>query len=152
MPKSSTPGLLLMMVRLFVPLARRAWIRFAGMPQRPKPPMRIVAPSGMSATAASALGRTLFMASGLQLFAPAPGCDEDVLEPVAGRQILTQIAQQLDKRVERDADRIGVGGGDVLPDAGGTRRQARGVREASSRKGQPLVAHPVADDLHERAG
>src|ERR1700730_16981482 len=82
-------------------------------------------------TGASALRRTLSMASALQLFAPAPACDEDILEPVAGRQILSQVAQQLDQRIERGADRIGVGGGDILPDVGGTRRQARGVDEAS---------------------
>src|SRR6266849_7559136 len=152
MPKSSTPGLLLMIVSRVVPLARRAWIRFSGMPQRPKPPMRIEAPSGMSATAASALGRTLFMASALQPFAPASGSDEDLLEPVARRQILSQVAEQLDQRIERDTDRIGVGGGDVLPDVGGTRRQARGVHEASSGQSETLVAHPVADNLHQRAG
>src|SRR6202521_5755180 len=126
MPKSSTPGLLLMTVRRVVPLARRAWIRFSGMPQRPKPPMRIVAPSGMRATAASALGRTLFIGSALQLFAPAPGGDEDIVELVARRQILSQFLQPLDQRVERGTDRIGVGGGDVFPDVGWTRRQARG--------------------------
>ena len=92
------------------------------------------------------------MASALQLLAPAPGCDEDLLEAVAGFQIPSHLAQQLDQRVERDADRIGVGRGDVLPDVGRTRRQAGGVHEASSRKGEPFVAHPVADDLHQRAG
>ena len=61
MPKSSTPALLLMTVRLPVPFARSAPIRFSGIPQRPKPPIRMEAPSGMSATAASALGSTLFM-------------------------------------------------------------------------------------------
>ena len=44
-----------------MPRACSAWIRFSGMPHSPKPPMRIVAPSGMRATAASALGSTLFM-------------------------------------------------------------------------------------------
>src|SRR5580692_1782657 len=54
MPKSSTPALLLTMVRSLVPLRRTAAIRFSGMPHKPKPPMRIVAPSGSFAMAASA--------------------------------------------------------------------------------------------------
>src|SRR5713226_528027 len=54
MPKSSTPALLLTMVRSFVPLRRTAAMRFSGMPQRPKPPMRMVAPSWILSMAASA--------------------------------------------------------------------------------------------------
>src|SRR6266852_8214823 len=54
MPKSSTPALLLTMVRSFVPLRRTAAMRFSGMPQRPKPPMRMVAPSWIFSMAASA--------------------------------------------------------------------------------------------------
>src|SRR5580704_1437300 len=54
MPKSSTPALLLTMVRSLVPLRRTAAIRFSGMPHKPKPPMRIVAPSGSFSMAASA--------------------------------------------------------------------------------------------------
>src|SRR6266481_5669982 len=54
MPKSSTPALLLTMVRSFTPLRRTAAIRFSGMPQSPKPPIRIVAPSRTFAMAASA--------------------------------------------------------------------------------------------------
>ena len=61
MPKSSTPALLLMTVRSFVPRACSAWIRFSGMPHRPKPPIRIVAPSGSARPPPPRSGRTLFM-------------------------------------------------------------------------------------------
>src|SRR5436853_1686736 len=44
-PKSSTPALLLTIVRSFAPLRRTAAMRFSGIPQSPKPPMSIVAPS-----------------------------------------------------------------------------------------------------------
>src|SRR5229473_6931989 len=54
MPKSSTPALLLTMVRSFVPLRRTAAMRFSGMPQRPKPPIRMVTPSRILSMAASA--------------------------------------------------------------------------------------------------
>src|SRR5258705_10027278 len=50
-----------MTVRSFVPRARSAAMRFSGMPHSPKPPIIIVAPSGMSATASSAFARTLFI-------------------------------------------------------------------------------------------
>src|SRR5439155_791698 len=59
-PKVFTPALLLITVRSFVPLRRIASIRFSGMPHRPNPPTMMLAPSGTSATAASALGKTLF--------------------------------------------------------------------------------------------
>src|SRR6059058_4989880 len=38
-------------------------MRFSGMPHRPKPPIMIVAPSGIRATASAALASTLFIAS-----------------------------------------------------------------------------------------
>src|SRR5437773_3956072 len=59
-PKVFTPALLLITVRSFVPLRRIASIRFSGMPHSPNPPTMMVAPSSTSATAASALGKTLF--------------------------------------------------------------------------------------------
>src|SRR5260370_23186475 len=59
MPKSDVPGLLEIAVRFFVPARRSAAIRFSGMPQTPKPPIRIEAPSGMRRTAASALATLL---------------------------------------------------------------------------------------------
>src|ERR1044071_1970787 len=52
-----------MSVRFFTPFLARAAMRFSGFPHRPKPPDITVAPSGMSATAASALATTLFMSS-----------------------------------------------------------------------------------------
>src|ERR1700712_3867289 len=60
MPNSSTPALLLMTVSPLVPLALRAAMRVSGIPHSPKPPIIIVAPSGMRATASSAPGSTLF--------------------------------------------------------------------------------------------
>jgi len=60
MPKSSMPALLLMTVSPCVPRAWRAEMRCSGMPHRPKPPIMMVAPSGMRDTASSALASTLF--------------------------------------------------------------------------------------------
>src|SRR5580700_3907299 len=53
MPKLSIPALLLTMVKSFTPLRRTAAMRFSGMPQRPKPPIRMVAPSWRFSMAAS---------------------------------------------------------------------------------------------------
>src|SRR5215831_21199420 len=50
-----------MSVRFFTPFFASAAMRFSGFPHRPNPPDITVAPSGMSATAASALPTTLFM-------------------------------------------------------------------------------------------
>src|SRR2546426_439837 len=61
MPKSSTPALLLTTVRFFVPLRRTAAMRFSGMPHKPKPPMRMVAPSVSFSMAASAEAMRLSM-------------------------------------------------------------------------------------------
>jgi penicillin-insensitive murein DD-endopeptidase len=61
-PKSSTPQLLETKVRSFTPSSFRARMEFSGMPQRPNPPARIVAPEGTSATASRAVAKTLFMA------------------------------------------------------------------------------------------
>ena len=44
-PKSSTPALLLTIVRSLVPLRLTAAIKFSGIPQSPNPPIRMVAPS-----------------------------------------------------------------------------------------------------------
>src|SRR5215475_9036565 len=52
-----------MSVRFFTPFLPSAAMRFSGFPHRPNPPDITVAPSGMSATAASALATTLFMSS-----------------------------------------------------------------------------------------
>ena len=61
MPSPSTPTLLLMVYRFFVPLRANARIRFSGIPQSPKPPTIMVAPSNTSWMASSALATTLFM-------------------------------------------------------------------------------------------
>src|SRR5580692_6898726 len=60
-PTPSTPTLLLMVLRFFVPLRASARIRFSGMPHRPKPPIMIDAPSNTSRMASSALATTLFI-------------------------------------------------------------------------------------------
>src|SRR5215469_5440369 len=60
MPNPSTPTLLLIVFRSLTPLSTSARMRFSGMPQRPKPPIIMVAPSGMSPTAWSELAITLF--------------------------------------------------------------------------------------------
>jgi len=49
-------------VRPFVPRSRSARMRVSGIPHNPNPPTMTLAPSGISATAASALGSTLFIA------------------------------------------------------------------------------------------
>src|SRR5437588_2827701 len=55
MPNPSTPALLLMVVRFLTPFFTKARIRFSGFPHSPKPPTMMLAPSGMSWTASSAL-------------------------------------------------------------------------------------------------
>ena len=155
MPKSSTPALLLMTVRSRVPRACSAWIRFSGMPHRPKPPIRIVAPSGMRATAASALGSTLFIAgdytersagAGATSAAPArhslAASKTSVSRVAASRGRRRSSCSSGDQRVERRADLVGVGGGDVLPDVGRARRQPRGVDQAAAGQRQALLAAP----------
>src|SRR5712692_9926111 len=54
MPKSSTPALFEATIRFLQPLRRSAAIRFSGMPQSPKPPIKMVAPSRTCSMAASA--------------------------------------------------------------------------------------------------
>src|SRR6478735_6383036 len=53
-PQSSTPQLLLTMLRSVVPCASSASMRAIGLPESPKPPTARLAPSGMSATASAA--------------------------------------------------------------------------------------------------
>src|SRR5215467_1424930 len=58
-PTSPLPALLLTMIRSFAPCAIRASISSSGMPEPPKPPTRMVAPSRTSASAASIEGEIL---------------------------------------------------------------------------------------------
>src|SRR5579864_8132888 len=53
-----------MVVRFFTPFLTRARMRFSGLPHRPKPPIMMLAPSGTSRTASSALATTLFIRGG----------------------------------------------------------------------------------------
>ncbi len=64
MPNPSTPALLETIVRSFVPLRLTAAMRFSGMPQRPKPPMRMVMPFFRLAMAASGEEMRLSMGEG----------------------------------------------------------------------------------------
>src|SRR6267154_3460991 len=64
MPKPSTPALLETMVRSFVPARWTAAMRFSGMPQRPKPPMRMVMPFFRLVMAASGEEMRLSMGEG----------------------------------------------------------------------------------------
>src|SRR5512140_3102062 len=77
-PSSVVPQLLEMISRSRTPLRWTAAMRFSGFPHNPKPPTIRVVPSGISATAASALVQTLFMAWSLgtvtRLAAPVPPC------------------------------------------------------------------------------
>src|SRR5258706_6825561 len=82
MPKSSTPALLLMTVRPMVPRARSAAMRCSGIPHSPKPPIIIVAPSGMSATASSAFARTLFI-SGILSSKMSPPVHPDLEQAIS---------------------------------------------------------------------
>src|SRR5260370_42694562 len=61
---SLVPQLLLIAVIFFVPLRASAWIKLFGKPAPPKPPNMIVAPSGISATAASRFGQTFWFIGG----------------------------------------------------------------------------------------
>src|ERR1017187_5034013 len=58
-PNSSTPTLLLMVLRFLTPFFTSARIRFSGIPHSPNPPTMMVAPSLISATASSAFANTL---------------------------------------------------------------------------------------------
>src|SRR5436190_12795618 len=102
-PKSSTPGLLLMTVRLRVPRACSARMRFSGRPHRPKPPHITEAPSAIIATASSALFNTLLMSVIIlhQLGPPLRRRREDLLDRVAAPQITAQPRPPLDETVKR---------------------------------------------------
>ena len=58
-PKSSTPALFETAVKSFVPVSLKAFIKFSGIPHKPKPPTVTVHPFGMSATASAAFSHTL---------------------------------------------------------------------------------------------
>src|SRR5438045_2501747 len=120
-PNSSTPGLLLMIVRLRVPRLCSALMRCSGRPHSPKPPHMTLAPSAMSATASSALFITFFMSVIIlhQFRTPLRGRREDCLNGIAAPEIAAEPCQPLDQTVERIADRIGVGETDIAPDVSG---------------------------------
>ena len=58
------PQLLEMTVRFFTPRRASSRMQFSGLPDRPKPPDMITAPSCMSCRAFSAFSKTLFIAPG----------------------------------------------------------------------------------------
>src|SRR3954468_1881265 len=61
MPNSSRPALFETRVRFLAPESRRAATRFSAMPQTPKPPSRIVAPSLTREAASAAVAMVLFI-------------------------------------------------------------------------------------------
>src|SRR5205809_6694758 len=67
----------------------------------------------------------------LEARAPVGRVLEHVGELVAVLQVFAQVLQNPDQRVERGADLVGVGGGNVAPDVGGARGEARRVGEPS---------------------
>src|SRR3954471_4706813 len=70
--------------------------------------------------------------SGLQRVAPAVGARKDLGQLLPLGKITPEILQDSDQRIERRPDLIGVRGGDVLPDIGGARRQARGIGQTTA--------------------
>src|SRR4030095_7228443 len=152
-PKSSTPGLLLMTVRLRVPRACSALMRFSGRPHRPKPPHMMVAPSGMRATASAALVITLFMSVIIlhQLGAPLRRCCEDRLDRLAVPEIAAELRQARDQTIERVPDRIRIGQTDVTPDIGWTWCDACRIAQSAPGHPQPFDAGGCTDRLHQRA-
>src|SRR5512132_78962 len=140
-PNSSTPGLLLMMVRSRVPRLCSALMRFSGSPHRPKPPHITVAPLGINATASSALFNSLFMSVIIlhQFRAPFRGRRENGFDGVAAPQIAAKLRQPLNEAVERVANRIRIRETDVAPHVSGTRRQSRRIDETAPGHAQPLT-------------
>jgi hypothetical protein len=68
-PASALPALLFTMVRLRAPCAINVSMSAEGMPALPKPPIMMVAPSGMSASAASGEAKILLI-MGRRIIAP----------------------------------------------------------------------------------
>src|SRR6185295_19024265 len=130
-----------MIVRSRVPRSCSALMRFSGSPHKPNPPHITVAPSGMSATASSALLNTLSMSVIIlhQLRAPLRGRGENGLDGVTAAQVSTQLRETLDQAVERLLDRVGIGEADVSPDVRGTRCQPRGVHQSAPGHPQALA-------------
>src|SRR5690349_11859245 len=176
MPKLSTPALLLMMVRFLEPRRFKAAIRFSGMPQSPKPPIMIVAPSGTTATASSAVASTLsigyvgwrrcpptnvqsnrsIVPRVIRLAIPqarTPACA--LFEPGGGDgrgQIIANLLQIGDEGIEREFDVAGVALQDLGPHRGGTRRQTGRVRQAGAGQAEAGFAGPLTGDAHQAAG
>ena len=185
MPKSSTPALLLMTVRSFVPRACSALIRFSGNAAQAEAAhhdRRAVGDQRDRVLGAlehlvhrldysvhhedrgheevtSDLGAVGVLVpqrrSRLSDFAalpPAVGAAEHLDQPLASSRSARRSAAPRSGASSACPDLVGVGGGDVLPDSGRARREARGVEEPASGERQAVVADGVADDLHQRAG
>src|SRR5262245_35254353 len=152
-PKSSTPGLLLTIVRLRVPRACRARMRFSGRPHRPKPPHMTVAPSGMSATASAALSITLFMSVIILHQFGAPLCrrGENGFDRLAAPEITAQLCEARNETVQRVAKRICVRQTDIAPHVGRTRCESGAVDQSATSHPQTVCSSRRSDRLHERA-
>src|SRR5438132_5450576 len=132
-------------------------MRFAGIPQRPKPPIRMEAPSGTSATAASALASTLFMVAWIrlcrrpssQLRPPAAGVFKDVRQAIATFEVVAEILENRNERIECRTNLVRIRHCDIAPNLGRARRQSRRVDEPSPCQIQTILANGFADHMHE---
>src|SRR5215469_805176 len=148
MPKSSTPALLLTTVRSLVPLRRTAPIRFSGMPQSPKPPIRMVMPSRRLATAASADATRLStrvpqwslpqMPESRKLPSNSKAAQKlvefvggiEVGFEFAGTEALAQIVDAAGKQIERGRENLTIGKHNVAPGCIGAPGKAQRIAKA----------------------
>ena len=84
--------------------------------------------------------------------APPRRFSKDVGERVAVRKIAPEILQDGDQRIERRADLVGVGRGDVFPDVGRAGREPRRIGESFAGECQAVRTDGVAHDTHQRTG
>src|SRR2546426_8314537 len=83
--------------------------------------------------------------------APAIRLFEDLGEAITLAEIVPQLLEHRDQRVERRPYLVGVGRGNVSPDVGWARGEARRVGEPSSGERESVAPRRVADHLHQRA-
>src|SRR6266850_1509504 len=83
--------------------------------------------------------------------APARGGAEDLRQPLTEGKVSAKILQERDELVERGAELVRVGGGDVFPDLWRARRQPRAVGQPPSGKREAVLPDRVTDDRHQRA-
>src|SRR3990170_7190344 len=139
MPKSSTPALFEITVRFLIPFRRTAAIRFSGRPQRPKPPIMILAPSGMSRIAPSALATTLFIAAPsdpVSHHSAGPLRLSKLFRQLFRAQVRAQPFQFLFQPLQRPPDVVAVGQANVTPHLVRAGRQPDHFAEPARRQAQ----------------